>query len=403
MSTTYPELGMMEPERAAAIVADENIPPVTEEVPLERALGRFLTETLPAKLTMPRFDKAAVDGIGVRDSDQSAEFRLVGSIAAGDDSGIALEPGECVTIMTGAPVPAGIDRIIRFEFTESHPVEDTTVFRVIREERATNIAYRGENIIPGYTLLTPRRLTGVDLGIAASHGYATLPVARPVTVAVVVTGSELAVPGEALGDAAIYDGNSYQLAAMADAAGAEATRLGIVVDDPAETRARLAEAMERAQIVVISGGVSMGELDYVPEALQELGVEPGFHGIAVKPGRPTFFGRRGETAVFGLPGNPVSTAVQFELLVTPLIWKRSGVPYTPREAWVTLTEPFRRRNADRHEYRPAVVDAHRRATPLGYMGSGHIAALAEANAVIRIDRGVEALEEGAVVYARYLR
>lgn len=403
MSTTYPELGMMEPETAAGIIADEDIQPVVEQVPLEHAVGRFLTETLPATLTIPRFDKAAVDGIGIREGDTSTEFRQTGSIAAGEEPRLSLQAGECITIMTGAPVPAAVKRIVRFEYTESQAVQGETVFRIVQEERATNIAYRGENIRPGDTLLTPRRLTGVDLGIAASHGYTTLSVAQPVTVAIVVTGSELVVPGDTLGDAAIYDGNSYQLAAMATAAGAKAIRFGIVADDPGETRERLAEALDSAQIVVVSGGVSMGDLDYVPATLKDLGVAPGFHGLAVKPGRPTFFGRCGDTAVFGLPGNPVSTAVQFELLVTPLIWKRSGVTYTPREGYVTLTEPFRRRSTDRHEYRPALVDTHHRATLLAYKGSGHLAALATANAVVRIDRGVESLEEGELVYARFLR
>ncbi len=147
----------------------------------------------------------------------------------------------------------------------------------------------------------------------------------------------------------------------------------------------------------------MGELDYVPSTLESLGVETGFHGLAMKPGRPTYFGRRGETVVFGLPGNPVSTAVQFELFITPLIRRRMGVPCVPREGFVTLAHPFRRKNADRHEYRPGTVDIHNRVTMVPYKGSGHVAALAAANALIRVDRGVAEIAEGETVYARYIR
>ncbi|MFP4211732.1 MAG: gephyrin-like molybdotransferase Glp [Alkalispirochaeta sp.] len=399
----YEELGMIEPDEAATIIANERVRTATEEVPLTEGVGRFLNTPLPARLTLPRFDKAAVDGIGIGPRDASTEFRLVGTIAAGDEGVPTISPGECIKIMTGAPVPPGVDRVVRFEYTRSWEDDGETIFRIVREESGANIAWKGENINPGDELLTPRRLTGVDIGIAASHGYAVLPVARPVRVVIVATGSELTPPGEPLADAAIYDGNSYQLAAMAESAGAAVVRTGIVPDDRDLLRRRLDEALTDGEIVVVSGGVSMGELDYVPSTLESLGVETGFHGLAMKPGRPTYFGRRGETVVFGLPGNPVSTAVQFELFITPLIRRRMGVPCVPREGFVTLAHPFRRKNADRHEYRPGTVDIHNRVTMVPYKGSGHVAALAAANALIRVDRGVAEIAEGETVYARYIR
>jgi molybdopterin molybdotransferase len=399
----YAELGMIEPEEATARILDETVRTPVEEVSIVESLDRYLPETLPARLTMPRFDKAAVDGIGIGATETAEELRLIGGIAAGDADRPVISPGECVKIMTGAPVPPGVARIIRFEYTQSVEREGATWFRIVREESIDNIAYRGENINPGDTLLTPRRLTGTDIGIAASQGYAALPVSRPVRVAIVATGSELEEPGSPLGEAAIYDGNSYQLAAMASALGAEVFRMGIVEDEPAVLRRRLDEALGTGELVIVSGGVSMGELDYVPETLESLGVTPVFHGLAMKPGRPTFFGRRDETAVFGLPGNPVSTIVQFEVFIAPLLAKRMGVVYTPRERSVTLSEPFRRRNSDRCEYRPAAVDMNDRATLVPYKGSGHVAALASANAFVRIDRGVESIPEGGTVHARFIR
>jgi molybdopterin molybdotransferase len=399
----YAELEMIEPDEATALIMSDSARTPVEEVSIVEAQGRYLPTTLSARLTMPRFDKAAVDGIGIGAAETAEELRLIATIAAGTPDDPEISSGECVKIMTGAPVPPGVARIVRFEYTRSVEREGTTWFRILQDESITNIAYKGENILPGDTLLTPRRLTGADIGIAASQGYATVPVSRPVRVVIVTTGSELEEPGSILGAAAIYDGNSYQLAAMASALGAEVIRTGIVEDDRAVLRRRLEDAIDSGDVVIVSGGVSMGELDFVPDTLESLGVAPVFHGLAMKPGRPTFFGRRGETAVFGLPGNPVSTIVQFEVFIAPLITQRMGVAYTPRERHVTLSEPFRRRNPDRHEYRPAVVDADNRATLVPYKGSGHVAALAAANAFVRIDRGIDSIPEGGTVHARLIR
>jgi molybdopterin molybdotransferase len=403
MPIEYAELGMLEPNEASALVMGETYRTPIEEVPIDEATGRYLPLTLAARVTMPRFNKAAVDGIGIGPGEIAGELREIGSVAAGDADMPKLSPGECIKIMTGAPVPAGVDRIVRLEYTQSVERDGATWFRILREESIDNIAYEGENVTRGDILLTPRRLTGIDIGVAASQGYATLPVSRPVNVVVVATGSELAEPGSPLGKATIYDSNSYQLVAMASALGSDVSRMGIVKDDPDVLQRRLDEALTTGAVVIVSGGVSMGDLDYVPETLESLGVTPVFHGLAMKPGRPTFFGRRDETAVFGLPGNPVSTIVQFEVFIAPLITQRMGVGHTPRERSVTLSKPFRRRNADRHEYLPAMVDMDGRATLVPYKGSGHVAALASANAFVRIDRGVESIPAGGTVHARFIR
>ncbi len=200
---------MIEPDEAATIIANERVRTATEEVPLTEGVGRFLNTPLPARLTLPRFDKAAVDGIGIGPRDASTEFRLVGTIAAGDEGVPTISPGECIKIMTGAPVPPGVDRVVRFEYTRSWEDDGETIFRIVREESGANIAWKGENINPGDELLTPRRLTGVDIGIAASHGYAVLPVARPVRGVIVATGGELIPPGEPPAGAAIYVANTH--------------------------------------------------------------------------------------------------------------------------------------------------------------------------------------------------
>jgi len=392
------KLGMLEPSEALAIVEAQPVTVQVEEVALENALGRVLCRQLRARLSFPLFDKAAVDGIGVATGDESAEFLEVGSITAGEAGNISLNPGECVKIMTGAPVPAAIARIIRFEFTESADRR----YRIVKHEQDANIAYQAEDIRAGDPLMDVRRLLPQDIGILASQGFATVPVARRPRLSVLVTGNELNTPGVALAPGGIYDSNSYQLTAMATLAGAEPVAAVRVGDDPETTRKALGTAFDRSDVVVLSGGVSMGDLDYVPEALQALGVDILFHGVAIKPGKPTLFGRLGDKFVIGLPGNPVSTFVQFELLVVPLLYRMLGLVYRPKEALLPLAEAYSRQKADRHEYLPARLE-HGTVRLLPYMGSGHITALAGAELLVRMDRGILTLAPGDKVYARYVR
>jgi molybdopterin molybdotransferase len=392
------QLGMMEPAAALAIVVEQPVTVVEEEVPLEQALGRVLCRPLAARLSFPLFDKAAVDGIGIAGGDDSPEFLEIGSITAGEAGTISLKKGECVKIMTGAPVPAGIGRIVRFEFTTVHDRR----YRIVKTEKDTNIAYQAEDIRAGDPLLDARRLLPQDIGVLASQGYARVPVARRPRLSVLVTGNELHTPGSALAAGGIYDSNSYQLTAMATLAGAEPVSAVRVGDDPEVTLREIGAAFERSDLVVLSGGVSMGDLDYVPEALKALGVDILFHGVAIKPGKPTIFGRLGDKFVIGLPGNPVSTFVQFELLIVPLIQRLLGLVHRPKEAELPLAEPFSRTKADRHEYLPARLE-NGTARLLPYMGSGHITSLAGADLLVRIDKGTLTLTAEDRVYARFIR
>jgi molybdopterin molybdotransferase len=408
----------LNPDQACALVLEGVKPSGREEVILNEALYRVTAEPLTARLEDPRFDKSAVDGIGVRGEDPADEFEIIGEIAAGDDKAPALKSGQAVRIMTGARVPPDVGRVIKFEncsFTAAGTVTGTVTgddgtaparARIVEPETITNIALRGENTSVGALLMPPRRLCPQDIGILAAQGYTTVPVHRKPRVAVIATGDEIYPAGAELPPSGIYDSNSAQLTASARSAHAEATNLGILVDVPERIRERLGENLGKFDVIVLSGGVSMGDLDFIPDALTELGARIVFHGLAVKPGRPTLFAvyQDGEqtTRVFGLPGNPVSTLVQFELLVKPLLYALEGSEYQPREGRLPLMERMRRRNADRHEFLPG-VDRAGTVVPLRYKGSGHLSALAEATLIYRIDRGVESLEAGDEVYVRYLR
>lgn len=391
------------PEEALALILDSVPPRREEEVLLDRCLHRVLSRQLNATLEDPRFDKSAVDGIGIRGDDTDCRsFRITGEIAAGDPRDYTLKRGQAVRIMTGARVPATVGQVIKFE--NCRFTGDTATVR--EPEHGTNIALRGESIRAGEPLMTPRRLGPPDIGVLAAQGYHQVPVFERPRVAVIATGDEIYSPGEELPVSGIYDSNSYQLSAFAGDAGAEVTNLGIAGDDPELIRQRLLDAVAGNDVVILSGGVSMGDLDFVPAVLKEIGAETVFHGLSMKPGRPTLYAVRrdsGHTArIFGLPGNPVSTAVQFEFLVRPLLSALEGLQYEPREAWLPLKEPYSRRNSDRHEVLPGVL-CDGKVAALRYTGSGHITVLSEATLFYRVDRGVTALSAGDPVLVRFLR
>lgn len=408
----------LDPEEAYDILQSKLLPLKEEEISLAAALGRVLCREVPAKLDQPRFRKSAVDGYGVLPLQEETPFRVVGTIAAGDHRApgepAGLKEGEALRIMTGAVVPPEIERVLRFEFTEevaapdppersaSEPGEQPGVRR-IRFEEQTNIAEEGENIRAGEPLLSPRRLTALDIGILASQGYSTVPAYRRPKVAVLSTGTELYSPeDEAIPPYAIYDSNSFQLTALAESNLAEAENRGILGDDQAAITEALRRAIDECDVVVASGGVSMGDLDFVPAALADIGASVHFHGLAVKPGKPTLFATVGKTLIFGLPGNPVSTAAQFEMFIAPALHALQGLAYTPREARLPLASPFRRRNADRHEFLPGYC-RDGKVHQIRYQGSGHLSALASAELLFRVDRGVTELTAGEEVYARFIR
>lgn len=402
----------LNPEEALARVLEGVVPTAGEEVPLADALYRVPVHPLTARLEDPRFNKAAVDGIAIRADDPSREFRITATIAAGDAPAVTLQHGEAVRIMTGAPVPDDAGRIVMFEhctFSEEGPADSGGPLvraQIIHDGTAPNIAWQGENITVGAPLLPRRRLLPQDIGILAAQGYATLEVHRPVRVAVIATGDEIVPAGEPLGPASIHDSNSPQLTAYARSAHGQAVNLGIAGDTRETISARIQQELHTADIMILSGGVSMGDLDYVPQVLEELGAEIVFHGLALKPGRPTLFAvyRNGNhtTRIFGLPGNPVSTAVQFELLIRPLMAALEGDPWTPREGVFPLAQEYRRRNTERHEYVPGWLQ-NGKVVPVGYMGSGHLTALSEATLIFRIDRGVPEKRAGEEVHVRFLR
>jgi molybdopterin molybdotransferase len=400
----------LHPEEALALALERLPPPSQEILALSEALGRHLAAELAALVDQPPFDKSAMDGYayGRRAPGGDLAWRLEDTIAAGAGTARELREGECALIMTGAPIPEGAVAVQRREFAE----ESGGKVRFTRQEPTDNIIRRGENQKAGDRLLGPRRLGPQDIGILAASGYSAVPVAVRPTVGIVSTGNELAESGAPLGPGAIYDSNGPQLTAQAAALGCDARFYGIVPDEPGRLASTIGKSLAECDLTIVSGAVSLGDFDYVPRTFESLGVRTVFHGLKMRPGKPTYYGRFGDKAVFGLPGNPVSTFVNFEVLVRPHLLARLGVADPAPALSLPLAAPLARRGSDRVEYLPARLDrgapaspqaAATRVVPLSYRGSSMLSALAEADCLVRMDLGVEAIPEGGIVHVRLVR
>jgi molybdenum cofactor synthesis domain-containing protein len=389
-------------DEALELVLAESIPMTTQQVMLSEALGRFLAEDVTSPVDAPPFDKSAMDGYAVRYDDERNQYKVREIVAAGDaPPERAIEPGEAVQIMTGAPLPPRTGKIIRVEFT--HRQGD--VMTVIEPEPYDNIIKRASNIKAGDALLAPCRLKAKEVGCLAAAGIPDITVYRPLRIGIITTGDELRTAGTPLKPGEIYDSNGPQLSAQIVNAGAVPISYGIIEDNHDAHRDAVDRGLKECDVLLLSGGVSKGEFDYVSQTLSDAGVDIIFHGVRVKPGRPTLFGRTPSCLVFGLPGNPVSVFVQFEALVRPLINRLNQAPSPIRPVSGRLTRGLKRRDVDRAEFMPAAIDSGPEGlelTPLKYGGSSHLNALADADALIFVPAGTGTMEEGDLIGARLL-
>jgi molybdopterin molybdotransferase len=375
---------------AALVQVLANVTPLgAEEVAVAEAAGRVLAEGGRAAGDLPPFDSSAMDGFAVRAADTPGALLIVGQSAAGSPFAGALEPGQAVTISTGAVVPAGADAVVPVERTTG----DVTVERV---EPGENIRPTGGDIRAGDVVVEAGSvLRPAQLGALAAAGVPRVRVARRPRAVVLPTGSELRPPGAQLGPGEIYESNSVLLAAQLDSAGAAVTVLPPVADDEDATRAALERGLD-SDVLVTSGGVSVGPHDLVRRLLAELGAEEVFWRVAVKPGKPVAYAVRGDTLVFGLPGNPVSSFVGFELFVRPALRALQGAR-DPGPHWLAgrLSVALRRDGQ-----RDQLVRARRNGDllePIVGQESHMIARSAAADALVLVPRGDGVLDEGAQV------
>ena len=359
--------------------------------PLLEVMGLPIAEDVMAPLPLPAFDNSGMDGYAVvhRDVAEASESRpvhlpVVGEIAAGAATILAMSPGTALRIMTGAPIPQGCDAVVPVEWT------DGGTSKVLIEqapELGQHIRRAGEDVKKGDRLVSEGDLIGPrQIGLLASVGTSRVASRPRPRVVVMSTGDELREPGEKLGPDSIYDGNSYMLAAAARAAGAIAYRVGIVRDDHEGFAEALSDQLVRADVVVTSGGVSKGAYDVVKEVLQEQGTVQ-FEEVAMQPGKPQGFGFVGEdhTPIFTLPGNPVSSYVSFEVFVLPALRKMMGRKVLSRPMMRAVTTTPMESFQGKRQYVRARYEVGRegaRVTPVGGHGSHLVGDLSEANALV---------------------
>ena len=365
-------------------------PPVhgMEQVKLRSALHRVLAQDIHSPIDVPGHTNSAVDGYAVdgRELPQRGEknFRVVGTAWAGEPYTGSLRDGECVRIMTGAPLPENTDAVVMQEHVTRH---DDSV-RIGEGHRVgQNVRHAGEDLAQGAVALSAgKRLTPADLGLAASIGVAKLPVFRRVRVAFFSTGDELRAVGEPLSHGAIYDSNRYTLHGMLSALGAEIHDLGVIRDRREDIRKAFLEASRIGDAIITSGGVSVGDADYIKEILAELG-QVSFWQIAMKPGRPLAFGRIGQAAFFGLPGNPVSVMVTFYEFVQPALRQMMGESPVGEPPLCQARALGRfRKQPGRTEYQRAIAELDASGElvvrPTGSQGSGVLHSMSRANCIV---------------------
>ena len=362
-------MALLPVEEARARILSNVKPLAPENVPLTQALGRVLAKPLSAKRDQPPFNSSAMDGYALRSEDTATELTVIGTSAAGHGFKGKLKSGQAIRIFTGAPVPASADAVIIQENTTS----SGKVVTILQSVRAgQNIRPHGLDFRKDETLLPAAiRLNARDIGLAAAMNCAIVSVRKKPLVAVIATGDELVLPGGKPSPDQIVSSNSNALSAMAESLGAKVINCGIVRDDLKATERAILK-MSKADIIVTTGGASVGDHDFIQEALKNTGVKIDFWKIAMRPGKPFMYGRKGKQHVLGLPGNPVSALVCARLFLKPLLDCLQGLPADEKAPMARLGTAMAA-NDSRQDYVRAKLeiapDGSRTATPYGKQDS----------------------------------
>lgn len=371
-----------------------------QKVAIRQGLDQVLATPLTSPVNVPPHSNSAMDGFALRLADlttNAGTLKQVGTAFAGRPFSGFINPGECVAIMTGAMLPANCDTVIMQENTER---QGNLVTFHGQAEQGQNVRLAGEDIAAGDSFLPAgKRLTPADLGLIASLGIAEINVKRPLRVAFFSTGDELRAIGEPLSPGDIYDSNRYTLYGMLSHLGADILDMGVVKDNPEALREALITAATEADVVLTSGGVSVGEADFIKQILAEIG-SVNFWKIAMKPGRPLAFGQILDTPFFGLPGNPVSVMVTFYQFVKPALEKLAGEkPQAPLLVEAIASAAIRKRPG-RFEFqrgRLSTIEGQLTVTMTGEQGSGILRSMSLANCFILLDEHCSGIASGESV------
>lgn len=379
----------------------------TEVLPLAQLLDRINAEPITAGFNVPGYDNSAMDGYALQAEATTGALTLVGQSLAGHAYKGALKPGQCVRITTGATVPSGANAVVMQENTRTDGEQITLLKHPTAGE---NIRRAGEDIREGQTIFaTGHRFTPVDIALLASLGLAQVKVVRRLKLAVLSTGDELTPPGQPLPEGHIYDSNRYGIIAMLTRLNAEVIDLGLIPDQPELISAAFTQAAAQADAIITSGGVSVGDADYVKDILTQQG-SINFWKVAIKPGKPFAFGRIDNAVFFGLPGNPVAAIVTLHQLALPVLLTMAGGQPEPPLTLTTEAQQDYKKRPGRCDYQRARVTAgaqHNHISSTGAQGSGVLTSFIGANAyaVLEAERGSVAAGEPitAIAFDRFLR
>lgn len=387
-------------EEAVKLILDSGKQLPTENVALSMAYNRVLAEDVYSDIDIPSFYKSAVDGFAIRSQDIQNEWEVIEFVPAGSKANKEVKENQCSRVMTGGMVPQGADMVVMIEYTEELP---NGKIRSIKGKSKSNILLQGEDVKKGEKVLEKGiLLQPPHIGILAGAGKSEIAVYSLPKMAISSTGTELVEPHVVPEPPFIRNTNSYHIQALCAKEGIQAGNAGILEDDPDIITTKIKELLEENDIVIFTGGASFGDHDFSKTVIENLGAEIKFSKLAIQPGKPALFAKVGEKYLFGLSGNPVSSSVQFILLVRPLIHFLCGQKKLAKVFNLPMAKEHKRKKADRALFFPVKITADSKAVPVDYHGSAHLNAFETADALACFPIGKFELKEGEIVDVRPL-
>lgn len=387
-------------EQAIQIIKANHRALETEKVEMIKSLNRVLRQDVLSDMNMPPFDKSAMDGYACRMEDIENELTVMETIQAGYKPKTKIGKNQCSKIMTGAMIPEGADCVIIIEEVEEL---FSNKIKFKKEKTSVNICYKAEDVVVGEKLLSEGvRITEKEIASLALTGCIEPIVSIQPKVGIITTGDEIIEPIDVPQESQIRNTNAYQLIAQCENFGCDTKYYGIVTDTEKEITSAIVKAKQECDLILLTGGVSMGEYDLVPAILKKNGFELLFEKVAVQPGKPTVFGKCEDTFVFGMPGNPVSSFIVFEFFVKEFLACLMGLKKYYKSLSLELDFDFKRKRSERLARVPVKINSEGKVESIEYHGSAHISSLSFADGIISIPIGVSEIKKGTIVNVRQI-